>query len=368
MEKLDVKKIVSNSKIRQNHLLLYLEEKTSSSKSYNSKNLNEFIKLYSQYPFYFDDNFVCSPEIFSDIIKHKDNKLFNEIWNEFISMVINELFKPFYDNLLNEKKLMSIFKCEFCQDINNIQPNDIFYEEINDEFLFFHRNCFIKDYKTDKFNFKNIIEGKIVERVKNDLYKSNKELILNSTNSIPKNIIEEFFLNCEEKFYKITNDSRKKKDKSNIISSFFSSISTFIVNKVSYFNFDSKVFEEEIESFKILVNENEELKEEIINNEFMVYKNSSKSVKKNSILEKWKINIKEKINSDFNNKREKIIKWVVLSSYENKIIKFIEQEKKSQYDLIYLYEIIQIKNSNDLSILIKDDKFNENNDNNKYEI
>ena len=263
---------------------------------------------------------------------------------------------------------MSIFKCEFCQDINNIQPNDIFYEEINDEFLFFHRNCFIKDYKTDKFNFKNIIEGKIVERVKNDLYKSNKELILNSTNSIPKNIIEEFFLNCEEKFYKITNDSRKKKDKSNIISSFFSSISTFIVNKVSYFNFDSKVFEEEIESFKILVNENEELKEEIINNEFMVYKNSSKSVKKNSILEKWKINIKEKINSDFNNKREKIIKWVVLSSYENKIIKFIEQEKKSQYDLIYLYEIIQIKNSNDLSILIKDDKFNENNDNNKYEI
>ena len=227
-------KSIIKSKIRQNYILLYLADKTSTLS--NETKFKEFINLTSKYHLYFDDNFNCLPEMLYILLSKKEDPLYIQGLDDIVSMKINKLFKLIDYYLIHEENLKEFFVCQFCKDKDNYLPNEIYFTHKDNDLIFFHKNCFLKQNhkNASEFNFKTIIEGKIIENQKLYIYNKNKKKILDlnlddklcntplSGDNFPP-IFKQFFTNCESKFKNNSNDSNNKKNKG-ILSSMFSTI------------------------------------------------------------------------------------------------------------------------------------------------
>ena len=371
-------KPIIKSKIRQNYILLYLADKASRSKTSYSKKFNEFINLTSKYHLYFDDNFNCLPEMLYILLSKKEDPLYIQGLNDIVSMKINKLFKLIDYYLIYEENLKEFFVCQFCKDKDNYQPNKIYYTHKDKDLIFFHKNCYLKQNhkNASEFNFKTIIEGKIIENKKLNIYNENKKEILDlnlddklintplSGDNFP-HIFKQFFTNCESKFKKNSNDSNNKKNKG-ILSSVSSMVSTIISPFQNYFsatptynNIDGKIIKGELEKLIESILENPNIKNKIIMDELQNYKNLPDKEKKNSILPLWKVDIIEKINAYYINNSTKIKKWIVLKSIEGDVINYDEYEIKNDNYSLSLFEISQIENTEELSIMLKYSNLND---------
>ena len=326
-------------KLRNNYILFYEDKSEISNISY-LKNIYDFIKSYSEYDYYFEKDFDCSSDMLYHLIRKKIND--QTILDDYIKIKIRQLLRPLYDELLDEEKIMNIFLCKYCHDKNKIEPDKIYFKQLNNDIEYFHKECYLNNTKKQSKNsdLKSIKEGDIINIIKINKYDKCKEKILNSNNYF-KNDLNKFFQNCEIQF--------KKKEKGN-----------YYLNKVkSLFNknpenkdyiIDEKIINQEIELLEIILQDKINLIDNIKESE--LNKNNEAYFDKNetSIETEWKNKIITIINDNIKKNRHNLKKYIILKSVKNFNIKFDLCEKKNDKTIPYLYEVIQISNTIQLSL------------------
>ena len=325
--------LLSNKKItkliiKNNSLLIFEESKNNICQENKNKKCSEFSENESQFDLYFDENFIIkNPDSFYLIIKNNpfykknsnnndcySNSQLMDIFKEKLDSIINDIFKEMYDGLINEKNI----KCIFCQkSLNDISLELYFKTDINNSIIYFHDNYYIENIENNYNNYNN------------------------KFNFILFNENEKYKLNDKEKIYEKTKEKILRKDY--IISK--EEITEFF-NSLEEENSINEEFLAELENFKNKLSKDENLKNLIIGEDIRQIKNNNDI---NDWIETWK----KKINQYF--KENQKSKWIVLKSYndDEKTLNY-EYKEIDNNKTVYLYNIMPIRNSNDLTLSEKE--------------
>ena len=322
-------------KLNNNNFLTFEElRNVTNSKEITKIKLEDFIiQEESRYDLYFENTFDIPLKQFYFLIRenhfyqnnNKNDEFFleeqlNDILDKKINDEIADLFREFYEKLINDNFLNDKYKCQYCKKSIEEDNQDLFVNSNN----YFHEKCYKLIDKTEHFNF---VKLKIDNEIYN-LYSNCKSTILSKNyNILQKNEIEQFFTLIEGN----------------------------LKNKNSISDIDRSLIKAEFERFKKKLNkniyENEQRKNQIISEEYKKYNDlvSDKEKYKNKSKE-WINNWKRKINENFNLNKNKIFNWVVIKKCE--IIQ--NNNLGNKYD-IYLY--YDIKNKIDKKMVVNHYKF-----------
>ena len=355
-DKLKNKKII-DIKINKNCLLFFEEEGNRiDTKTKKQQKLEEFSKIKFEFDIYFDDNLNITnikPDEFYILIKN--TSFFSIILKEKLNQVIEDVFLE----ILKKGFLDNTFKCQYC----NEKAKELYYTSNNNSIIYFHLQCKKNIININNYSSSTIlIPNNLDSSQKYSLYCTIKKIIIENTKNneiFEKKMIEKFFEDCEKKFKSVVNSGMKQ------FFNFFSGKNVLIIDK--------KVILEEIENLKkevflyINKNENEKIKKDFFVKNIIEYKLSKKKTKKiinneENWFEKWKDNF----NKYFNDNKQKINKWIILHIFD----KIKRSRKKKEYDifisyeynerintkiiLVNLYEIMPIKDSNNLYLKFSD--------------
>ena len=348
-ENFNEKKIISG-KINQNSILLYEEKGDGKSIDKQKKNIFEFIKLFSKYDLNFDDNFYIDYQYFYLLIrknpcylsnKNENNVLYiksylDDVIEEKLNKKINELFKRMNNELFDINKYEKEIRCKYCPKNQEKKLEELYYIKENKN-SFFHISCYNNNKKKMNVSLLKLDKNEYITYKKFKFYQELKQSIIKKC-GILKDLIDEFFNNCESKFKSL---------------SYLGYWASLINLRENILIVNQAVIQEEIQKLRISAKDsilsNEKKKKDLIGTEIKKEKEFYKLAPniKNNKYNVWMNYWKETINNYYKNNSKNIMKWVTLKSYD---IIYKDNNNKTS-DISLLYELNEITSKKEVTNL-----------------